>query len=767
MNATCHAVHKAYQDEAFDEFPLLIGTLSALDGDCAHAERSVNSIVRSMGTPLEYQRHFGQSNILGVGRRARPKARKSRSGAGTSGASTTPLPMVPTGGIPNPNPVPTPQPLDGSDDLERHRQAISQGVKALSREEQLKMVHELFPGTPSLFSVPFQAAGNEQPIEGVPYMTQGYLAYLAERAQQLRTENRSVCTPDLLFDNLAQTRVDEIYTAHDCEPFYFPEVDPGTPYYKPGFFTAEQTASYQVAKRLFGLRDAYQNADPSLTRLTRQLIAAAGMAAGFVLSKISNSVLGWLGFGKKEGPDRAEVQRINVNTAHVGEVANHLGRVEKITEALAADEEMLENAEKKTMAVMKLVVSTRAFLDQSTRISEGLIDLTHRHLSPTLVDTDLLYKGLRELEFEASKQQEMLLIQDYSEIWNLRMSYFMTANRDLLVVIHLPVGRMDSKHEIYEYISTPLAMSGSPELEKVHFVVNPPKSLVAYNPLLSTKMEMSTAEYDNCPHITDGTRYCPKWGYTYKSVRPSCVMSLYEANISQLVDYCPISAFAERPYVAQIGFRDFFTYVAKPTTARISCRGPVPGPKTVTLNFLQRSSVRADCKVETDDFTLEPVIEFGKKEGFYQSADLTFDRVNYSRPLDWAHKNGRLANYSTSSAPTMSEIASDWHLDKLRVDAHWTLLQWVSILCGAASLFLFALWMVKCCWDVAKRRSFGGAIRQLREDVVEASQRVRYLESLGGKRRKRPSQEEELEMSPMNPSAPPLAPSGATATSAT
>ena len=46
---------------------------------------------------------------------------------------------------------------------------------------------------------------------------------------------------------------------------------------------------------------------------------------------------------------------------------------------------------------MKLVVSTRAFLDQSTRISEGLIDLTHRNLSPTLVDTDLLYKGLREL----------------------------------------------------------------------------------------------------------------------------------------------------------------------------------------------------------------------------------------------------------------------------------------------------------------------------------------------------------------------------------
>ena len=50
MNTTCHAVHKAYQDKAFDGYPLLVGTLAALDGDCVHAERSVSSLVRSMGT---------------------------------------------------------------------------------------------------------------------------------------------------------------------------------------------------------------------------------------------------------------------------------------------------------------------------------------------------------------------------------------------------------------------------------------------------------------------------------------------------------------------------------------------------------------------------------------------------------------------------------------------------------------------------------------------------------------------------------------------
>ena len=43
-----------------------------------------------------------------------------------------------------------------------------------------------------------------------------------------------------------------------------------------------------------------------------------------------------------------------------------------------------------------------------------------------------------------------------------------------------------------------------------------------------------------------------------------------------------------------------------------------------------------------------------------------------------------------------------------------------------------------------------------REDVMEASQRVRHLEALGGRRRKRHSQEDEAgtEMAPMNPTAP-------------
>ena len=96
------------------------------------------------------------------------------------------------------------------------------------------MVHELFPGIPSLFSIPFQSPDPEPEqdvIPGVPYMTQGYVSYVAERKQQ--EESERVHSGYDFPKNMAQTRISEVYAGNVCEPFYFPEVDPGSPYYKP------------------------------------------------------------------------------------------------------------------------------------------------------------------------------------------------------------------------------------------------------------------------------------------------------------------------------------------------------------------------------------------------------------------------------------------------------------------------------------------------------------------------------------------------------
>ena len=89
----------------------------------------------------------------------------------------------------------------------------------------------------------------------------------------------------------------------------------------------------------------------------------------------------------------------------------------------------------------------------------GLEDLFHGHLSPTLIDTAKLYEGLKELEFKASKKQDMLLIKDCASVWNEKTSYFLTEGKDLLVVLHL-IGDMNNLCEMYTHIPTRLNMSG-------------------------------------------------------------------------------------------------------------------------------------------------------------------------------------------------------------------------------------------------------------------------------------------------------------------
>ena len=139
-------------------------------------------------------------------------------------------------------------------------------------------------------------------------------------------------------------------------------------------------------------------------------------------------------------------------------------------------------------------------------------------------------------------------------------------------------------------------------------------------------------------------------------------------------------------------------------------------------------TVREDCRLETDDFILEASIDFGKREKGFQTTDMVFDVVNYTAPLEWARDQGRLPGLGVSSAPTISEISRDWHLEKLAVSRHWTFLQWTGVACGGTALFLFLLWLIKGLWDVGKRRTFGARMESITTDFGDAMQRLRHME---------------------------------------
>jgi hypothetical protein len=213
-------------------------------------------------------------------------------------------------------------------------------------------------------------------------------------------------------------------------------------------------------------------------------------------------------------------------------------------------------------------------------------------------------------------------------------------------------------------------------------------------------------------------------------------MSLYESEPDKLVDYCPISAFPEEPFVAQVALHRYYTYSPKSSTGRLLCKNQFSGSGVVNLKGLQMVTVREDCRLKTDDFILEASIDFGKREKGFQTADMVFD-VNYTAPLEWARDQGRLP------------------FQKYRGTGIWKscrfcyigpFLQWTGVACGGTALFLFVLWFVKCLWDVGKRRAFGERMESLVTDYGDAMQRLCHVERyITGRGPARPTVQQEEE----------------------
>ena len=63
-----------------------------------------------------------------------------------------------------------------------------------------------------------------------------------------------------------------------------------------------------------------------------------------------------------------------------------------------------------------------------------------------------LYVQIKELEHEVSHEQEQLLVSLPSDVWYMPTSYFITGDMKLSILMHIPVGRVDSYSTVYQYV---------------------------------------------------------------------------------------------------------------------------------------------------------------------------------------------------------------------------------------------------------------------------------------------------------------------------
>ena len=679
MTYTCQMVHLISHNQHLSSSGVVFlrHALMAMEDNCRSEEIALGSLIKSLGSREEWEKTYGdhELNPLEAERKwiKQPGFRKF--------------------------------PFHTSLDHRFHRKTISRDLPLKVTAKSGKRKPEKVDPKPNKnFKV-------QHYLNIPPYFTKSYIAFLKEYKQKIDAD---ACTPLELYTHTWMYL--ESYDNHRiCKFFVFPENE-DTRYYRADFFRDDNFRRYLATGELTPIRKSYHEAWTRGYRNTRQIfLAGLAATAGVLFSSIATDVLGWLGFKRADGATAEEVERVNENTHHEAEIANHLGRLEWVTRQLKSKEVGMMEESKLMQHVMSFQGTFEGFMNKVRRVEEGLSVLLHTgNLSPSLVDAHQLYSATRDLEMAAGKRNELLLLENYSDLWKAEVSYFLMKDLTMMLVLHVPVGRADSQSRLYRYVPTPMEMVAGNVSHK--FLVTPPDHVLSFNPRTQVKTELTNSELQACPKVAPHVRYCPRWGYQYKMDQHTCLMALFSGKAVPAARLCPVTEFPEEPFVAQVNLRQYYVYAPRVMVGRVSCEGRV-GDKVEHLEGLQMITLRPDCRLDSEAFTLEPMVEFGEKTEGVQAVSLKFNDSHMGDAMNWAVKGGHLKDLADNNAPTLAEMSVRWRHDDLKVQQHWSLLHWMVVVSVTVAVVMFLLWMIKCIYDVRNRGKYRDALTNMSNDV--------------------------------------------------
>ena len=125
-----------------------------------------------------------------------------------------------------------------------------------------------------------------------------------------------------------------------CEAFVIPEAMVASPFNNPLFITEDERNQLEEKRSVVRIRALYSEVEGLTGRGKRQigLALAGGSMFGFAV----NSILGFLGYSTHTAED---VEYINANQEHIGEVEHHVELAERFAKKVREEAHKLENRE--------------------------------------------------------------------------------------------------------------------------------------------------------------------------------------------------------------------------------------------------------------------------------------------------------------------------------------------------------------------------------------------------------------------------------------
>ena len=176
-------------------------------------------------------------------------------------------------------------------------------------------------------------------------------------------------------------------------------------------------------------------------------------------------------------------------------------------------------------------------------LQNGIYDLLKNKLSPSLVNLETISNTLAKAEIMISKRGYQYAISSATDVYQLETN-FVVADNKIYILSHVPLLRNAGLIDLHKYISTPILLTNSTR----QIVIKPPQTIVGLSPDRSRFVSMTESDLLSCKHLHNEF-WCIDNQIAKKISHNSCVKSLFEKNLKDILEQCPITTVTPQEYL--------------------------------------------------------------------------------------------------------------------------------------------------------------------------------------------------------------------------
>ena len=428
--------------------------------------------------------------------------------------------------------------------------------------------------------------------------------------------------------------------------------------------------------------------------------------AGLLLGTLGTAALtGAFGGLFHSGATEAEVK-------HVAEAEDQVMALQEtqivaLNETLGYTADLMKDAKSTLqffMALEAFAWQVQTYFDQLDDLTDGLIHLLHKSLSPSLVRPEVLKQGFEQVKARMAQFGAVPLCENHLALYTLGVSHTFDPTQLRFTVNVLVPGEMKgTRMELWKFVPFPLQTLRDKPLyvlpEMAHHFLG-----VRKNQREEEEYRVMTTEDMLTCQMVDSVRICKIGNVIHKSSESICVEALFSMDLSKpglLQQHCNFKSVNNQDSLVQVDNNVFHVYLAELQEITIHCNAEQPMRQAPRQGLL-RVYLPAGCVGSTKSFMFQPELGVRRANVTVVTGQVHLEEVMPAEDLETWH-DLEAARQMPTSGMTIDEARKKFRkaTDSLKEHSFLYYLALFGIGLGGAGLLIWVASRVLRCtlWE--------------------------------------------------------------------